>query len=220
MEGLTKPGKASQAPEPTSTTLELLASVEANRHLSQRSLATRLGIAVGLANGYLRRCVRKGWVKMSKAPARRYAYYLTPKGFAEKSRLTAEYLTLSFDFFRNARNECQRAFRAAEARGWRRIVLYGAGELAEIATLAARELDVELVAILAPGRNERELAGLPVVADLEDVGAFDAVLVTDIQTPQQSFDALRARIETGRVLTPPLLHVSREQASGETEAAE
>ncbi|MGB1548047.1 MAG: winged helix-turn-helix transcriptional regulator, partial [Alphaproteobacteria bacterium] len=124
MEDLTKPAKSGQTPETTSTTLELLASVEANRHVSQRTLATRLGIAVGLANGYLRRCVRKGWVKMSKAPARRYAYYLTPKGFAEKSRLTAEYLTISFDFFRNARTECLRAFRAAEARDWRRVVLY------------------------------------------------------------------------------------------------
>lgn len=220
MEGLTKSGKADLDPATTSTTLELLASVEANRHVSQRTLATRLGIAVGLANGYFRRCVHKGWIKMSKAPARRYAYYLTPKGFAEKSRLTTEYLALSFDFFRTARTECLRALRAAEARGWQRIVLFGDGELAEIATLAARETDVELVAILAPGRNEQELAGLPVVADLEDAGAFDAVLITDIQAPQESFDALRARFDPARILTPQLLHVSREKAPGGTEAAE
>lgn len=220
MEGLMKSGKASQNPATTSTTLELLASVEANRHVSQRTLATRLGIAVGLANGYFRRCVHKGWIKMSRAPARRYAYYLTPKGFAEKSRLTAEYLTLSFDFFRIARTECLRALRAAEARGWKRVVLFGGGELAEIATLAARETDIELVAILAPGRNEREFAGLPVMADLEDIDAFDAVLITNIQAPQESFDTLRARFDPARILTPPLLHVSREKAPGETEVAE
>ena len=46
----------------------------------------------------------KGLVKMSQVPLNRYAYYLTPQGFAEKSRLTAEYLSVSFNFFRRARN--------------------------------------------------------------------------------------------------------------------
>ena len=64
------------------------------------------GIALGLANAYLKRCVKKGLIKVSQAPANRYAYYLTPKGFTEKSRLTAEYLTISFNFFRDARAQC------------------------------------------------------------------------------------------------------------------
>ena len=63
-------------------------------------------IALGLANAYLRRCVRNGLVKMSQVPLNRYAYYLTPQGFAEKSRLTAEYLAVSFNFFRRARGDC------------------------------------------------------------------------------------------------------------------
>lgn len=208
-----KPG-----PDTISTTLQLLSSVEGDRHLSQRTLAMGLGIAVGLANSYLKRCVRKGLVKMTKAPAHRYAYYLTPKGFAEKSRLTAEYLSNSFDFFRAAQSDCLRALRAAEARGWRRIVLVGAGELAEIATLAAREIDVELVAILAPGRNEQEIAGLPVVASLEDIAAPDAILITDIRAPQAVFDALQDKFEPARLLTPALLHITRDSDKTPTEA--
>jgi len=210
MEGLTKVAKSGLNTESPSTTLELLSSVEDDQHLSQRKLALRLGVAVGLANRYLKRCAHKGLIKMTKAPARRYAYYLTPKGFSEKSRLTAEYLSHSFEFFRTAQSECQRTLRAAEARGWRRVVLFGAGELAEIATLAAREIDVELIAILAPGRNEQEIAGLPVVTSLEDIPAADAVLITDIQNPQAAFDALKARFASERLLTPPLLHVTRE----------
>ena len=72
--------------------LGLLKSVERDGAQSQRKLAADLGIALGLVNAYLKRCVTKGLVKMSEAPTRRYAYYLTPKGFAEKSRLTVEYL--------------------------------------------------------------------------------------------------------------------------------
>ena len=66
-------------------------------------MAGDLGIALGLANAYLKRCVKKGLIKVSQVPANRYAYYLTPKGFAEKSRLTAEYLSVSFNLFRDTR---------------------------------------------------------------------------------------------------------------------
>src|SRR5438445_8329748 len=83
-------------------TLGMLNAVEENSVVTQRSLAKELGIALGLANAYLRRCVSKGLIKVTHAPANRYAYYLTPQGFAEKSRLTAQYLALSFDFFRVA----------------------------------------------------------------------------------------------------------------------
>src|SRR3972149_9861076 len=70
--------------------LGLLESVERDGGQSQRRLASELGIALGLVNAYLKRCIKKGLVKVSEAPARRYAYYLTPQGFAEKSRLTVE----------------------------------------------------------------------------------------------------------------------------------
>src|SRR5580698_4705894 len=95
--------------------LNLLTSLE-DGATSQRRIASELGVALGLVNAYLRRCVNKGLVKVSEAPARRYAYYLTPHGFAEKSRLTVEYLGISFSFFRQARAECADIFSAAHAR--------------------------------------------------------------------------------------------------------
>lgn len=105
--------------------LDLLNSVETDGARSQRHIAAELGIALGLVNAYLKRCVKKGLVKVSDAPARRYAYYLTPQGFAEKSRLTVDYLSASFGFFRQAKADCTRVFEAAQERGFRRLVLAG-----------------------------------------------------------------------------------------------
>src|SRR5437879_1245421 len=84
----------------------LLGAVERDGRVSQRHLAGELGIALGLVNAYLKRCVRKGLVKMRQAPARRYVYYLTPKGLSEKTRLTAQYLAYSLTFFRQSREGC------------------------------------------------------------------------------------------------------------------
>ena len=72
--------------------LNLLDVVEENSAITQRSLAAELGVALGLTNTYLKRCAKKGFIKVQQVPSNRYAYYLTPHGFAEKSRLTAEYL--------------------------------------------------------------------------------------------------------------------------------
>lgn len=197
-------------------TLRVLDDVEGDRVGSQRSLALRLGIAVGLANAYLRRCVRKGWVKVRQVPARRYAYYLTPQGFAEKSRLTAEYLGYSFSFFRDARAQCVGLLEAARRRGATRILLAGDGDLAEIATLAAREVGVELVGAWAPGCNQASIAGVPVLAELPGETAFDLVLLTDIKAPQESYDLLRRQVGDDRLLVPGLLRVSRRDIGKDT----
>ena len=93
-------------------TLEILEAIEESSDVTQRHLARRLGVALGLANSYLKRCVRKGLIKVQQAPANRYLYYLTPKGFAEKSRLTAEYLRVSLSFYRRASDSLAAIFSA------------------------------------------------------------------------------------------------------------
>src|SRR5271163_3024989 len=128
--------------------LNLLTSVEHDGERSQRRIAAELGIALGLVNAYLKRCIKKGLVKVSDAPARRYAYYLTPHGFAEKSRLTVEYLGISFSFFRQARAECAEIFAFARSCGFQRVAVAGASDLAEIARICALESGVEIVAMV------------------------------------------------------------------------
>ena len=86
--------------------LGVLSAVERDSHVTQRHLARELGIALGPRQRLSQRCAKKGYIKIRQVPLNRYAYYLTPRGFAEKSRLTAEYLAVSFDFFRRARRDC------------------------------------------------------------------------------------------------------------------
>src|SRR5580765_1142755 len=118
--------------------LNLLNSVDDGAQ-SQRRIAEELGIALGLVNAYLKRCVKKGLVKVPDAPARRYDYYLTPQGFTEKSRLTVQYLSDSFSFFRLAKADCAIVLEAAKAAGFSRLVLAGKSDLAEIAILCTVE---------------------------------------------------------------------------------
>lgn len=202
----------------TESTLSMLDAIGAGQRVTQRTLAANLGIALGLTNVYLKRCVKKGFVKMRKAPARRYAYYLTAKGFAEKTRLTTKFLSKSFDFFRSARQDCDEVFAECEARGLRRVALIGASDLAEIAVLAALNSEVEVVAVVDAETNHTRLAGIAVARELSAVVDADAVIVTDIKSPQAVYDDLVKTLGPARVLTPSLLRVTR-QSGGHALAA-
>jgi DNA-binding MarR family transcriptional regulator len=186
--------------------LGLLNSVEHDGDRTQRHIAAELGIALGLVNAYLKRCVKKGLVKVHDAPARRYAYYLTPQGFAEKSRLTVQYLSNSFSFFRLAKGECAGVFDAAKARGFSCLVLAGKSDLAEIAILCAVEASVKIVAVVDPRGDDAQFVGVDVFRSYADVREkFDAVVVTDVTRAQRSFDAAVEACGAERVLAPALL---------------
>jgi DNA-binding MarR family transcriptional regulator len=186
--------------------LGLLESVEQDGARSQRRLAAELGIAVGLVNAYLNRCIQKGLVKVTQAPARRYAYYLTPQGFVEKSRLSLEYLTYSFKFFRQAKLDCLQAFEAARARGITRVALNGVSDIAEIATICARETDIKIVAIVDGKTPLEHFAGVPIARNYDAVAeAIDGLIVTDLAATQATIKAAVARFGADRVLVPSLL---------------
>ncbi|MDI1344769.1 MAG: winged helix-turn-helix transcriptional regulator [Pseudolabrys sp.] len=191
--------------------LGVLDAVERNPSVTQRSVAQELGIALGLANAYLKRCVRKGLIKVSEVPARRYAYYLTPQGFAEKSRLTASYLSHSFSFFRRARSQCAEVFDAAAQRGQKRFVLLGGGDLADIALLVAREKNVD-VAGIADAKNAAELQRL-----LKAFGQVDAVVITALEHTREALKISLTVLSENRVHVPELLRVRFSRHSGARE---
>ncbi len=192
------------------TEIEFLAALERREVVSQPALAKRLSISVGMVNALLKRAARKGLVKAKAAPYKRWAYYLTPEGFQEKSRLVAEYLDASLTFFRKARQEYRQLFVEGQEKGLRRFVLVGRGEVAEIALLTALEADAELVGILDRKANTERLYGLPVLRSLDEAGAWDALVITDSRQPQETFDALRGRVPERQVLAPPFLCIVRE----------
>lgn len=182
----------------TALLLGVLSAVERDSRVTQRSMSSELGVALGLANAVLKRCVRKGLIKISTAPLNRYAYYLTPSGFREKARLTTEYLLASFDLFRKARSQYAEIFGRFAARGLKRVVLVGASELAEAALLSAREAYVDIVALVDAEKAGQTHLGFAIAGRLADVAAgFDAVVLCSMHEPQAAYS--RA-LEYGAVL--------------------
>jgi len=193
---------ARREPSNDAIVLGVLDAVERNPSVTQRSVARELGIALGLVNAYLHRCLSKGLIKIGQVPPRRYAYYLTPRGMTEKSRLTATYLMDSFAFFREARMQCNELFQMLAARGQCRLALVGGGDLAEIARLVARDHRIEITGIAPAGADVARLS-----ADLEGYGQLDAVVVTALERSRETFAAAVALMGAERVHAPALLRI-------------
>ena len=188
-------------------TLEILDVIERQKDVSQRHLARHLGVALGLTNSYLKRCIRKGLVKVRQAPANRYLYYLTPQGFAEKSRLTAQYLSISLSFYRKAGESCLRVFDDCTLKGRHRLLLCGVSDLAEIATLRAMERDIDVIGYLDSTSDQKNFLNRPVWQTLGATGPHDACLLTELQLPQACYQELCKLMAEDLILVPDVLAV-------------
>ncbi|NIA69032.1 winged helix-turn-helix transcriptional regulator [Pelagibius litoralis] len=191
------------------STRMMLDAIESEARVTQRGLSAELGIALGLTNIYLKRCISKGLVKTRKAPARRYAYYLTAKGFSEKARLTAKFLTRSLGFFRLAREDCSDLFQHSKSQGCQCITFVGAGDLCEIAILAALDCGLEVSAVLDESTNRQRLAGTPVVRSLTKLSPGEILVITDMKDPQGAYERMIGQFGVEKVFFPSLLRLSR-----------
>ena len=129
-------------------TLNLLSTLEEDGDMTQRNIASKLGVALGLANAYLKKSVEKGYVKIKQVPRKRYSYYITPKGFAEKAALTAEYFTSSYAFFRKSKNDCELILNECALNGIYDVILSNISELAEITILTSLDSKINIIGVI------------------------------------------------------------------------
>jgi DNA-binding MarR family transcriptional regulator len=175
--------------EPRATReLDILEAIDEGAHLSQRALAQRLGVAVGLANLYLRRMAAKGYIKLGEFPQKplarkRLRYVLTARGIAEKTRLTCEYMSYSLGLFKRCRRTLQDGLGRLPRDRAKRIALLGTGTAAELAYLTLREFGLEPIGVFADEPGGAFL-GFPVRAPHELVAdEVDWVILATFEPP-------------------------------------
>jgi DNA-binding MarR family transcriptional regulator len=162
--------------------LQLLQELEQQSTITQRTLASRLGIALGLTNLYLKRLIRKGYVKCVTVSPNRLVYSLTPKGMSRKARLTYEFMKYSLDFYRDARRHLRSSLAVAVARR-KRVAIFGTGDAAELVYLLIRDMGLELTAVF-DATGGATFLGMPVhaIADQAQVN-YDVLIVAVLERP-------------------------------------
>ncbi len=186
-------------------TLPILRLIEQKSDITQRSLAKQLGLALGLTNSYLKYCINKGLVKIEQIPANRYLYYLTPKGFAEKSRLTAEFLTRSFHFYRQASASCFHLFKRCLSQGYKEAILCGVSDLTDIALLQASRTEVQVLGIYDPSCEHDLHLKYQVWHEMKAPLEHAVFVITALNAPKRMRIQLQQTIDDSRVVAPDIL---------------
>lgn len=161
-------------------TLEILEELSSNGHVTQRELSHKVGIALGLANFYIKRLVQKGYVEMVYLERNRLGYLITPKGIAEKSRLTYNYIQRSYQYVRKVRIRMRDSLMQLSKEGVGSVVLYGGGDMGEVAYLALQEAGIKLTGVIDASRAGRPFLGYTIlpVSSLPQL-SFDRIIITE-----------------------------------------
>jgi len=182
-------------------TLHLLEEIEKNHMPSQRQLSRHLNISLGLVNSFVKRLAQKGLFKITHIPKNRVKYILTPKGAAEKTRLTYEYIKYSFTFYKDARKKLRDLFQGFEKEGVDSVVFYGVSDLTEIAYLSLQETDIRLTAVVDPLKVGEEFLNYTIEdPKILNDNKFDKILITTIeQRNAVQSDINRKKIASDRI---------------------
>lgn len=157
----------------------LLDEISKNNELTQRDLSKKLGVALGLINSYIKNLASKGYITVSNIPKKRYKYYLTPSGFAEKTRLTYQHLQNFTNLYRTARRDFHTLFNSIRNKSSMRIVFCGVDEVTEIAYLSLKEAGLELHGIVGHNPGSHRFFGLEVlpITSIASLG-YDLIIIT------------------------------------------
>jgi DNA-binding MarR family transcriptional regulator len=171
--------------------LQILEEIESNDNSSQRDLARKLNISLGLVNSFLKRLAKKGYVKITTIPRNRVKYMLTPQGFAEKSRLTFEFIQYSFRFYKKTLRSLEELLDDFHKSGIAKIAFYGATDLAEIAFITLRATDMELVCVVDEEKKGEKFLGCT-IRSLEDLRGldFDKIIITALDSKGEMYHTI------------------------------
>jgi DNA-binding MarR family transcriptional regulator len=172
-------------------TLRILEAIDQEHQPSQRDMARKLGISLGLVNSFIKRLAQKGYFKVSTIPKNRVRYILTPKGAAEKTRLTYAYIHHSYQYYKEGRQKLRHLFRHFVDQGIRRVVFYGAGDLAEIAFLSLQETDIHLAAVVDDQKAGKRFFSHTIQSpDFLKIATFDRLMVTTLSAQSEVMEKL------------------------------
>ena len=160
-------------------TLKILQEFNEQNSPSQRYLAKKLNLSLGLVNAFLKRLAQKGYFKITTIPKNRARYILTPQGAVEKARLTYEYVRYSLNYYRSAKDNLQLLFNDLESQGIQDIAFYGASDLAEIAYITLQGTSLRLKGIMTDQPQKKKFMGMKTIS-IKNISTipYDKILIT------------------------------------------
>ena len=171
--------------------LRLMGEIDRRESYSQRELSRSLDLSLGLVNTFLKRLVSKGYFKVKTMPRNRVKYFLTPEGLARKSRLTAEYLRYSLNFYRDIKLLLVNKYSEMEKQNVKAVLFCGAGEVADLAYLYLQLSSIRLAGIVDEKLQGKNFFGFRISGyERLEQQDWDVILLTRLEDTEKTVSLL------------------------------
>ena len=182
----------------------LLSEVERTPDTTQRQLAGRLDVSLGVINLLLRSVTRKGYMRMTRATWRRWFYALTPQGIMQRVRLTVAYMGQFLSRYQTVKQILREELEPLALHAESRVAIYGTGEFAELVYLALKDLEIEEMDFFASATPDGSKFLGMVVNDLSTLkkDRYDRVIIAELSRIEEICAELRANgIDDSQMVT-------------------
>lgn len=182
---------------------KILDEISQDINISQRHLAEKLNVSLGLVNSFIKRLVTKGYFKAVSIQKNRVRYILTPEGAVEKTRLTYRYIKHSYELYKSSHHKIQIIFQDLKVKGVERVYFYGATEIAEIAYASLKETDINLAAVI-DDQKDGDIFLDQLVTSFKNSGITpsDTLIITAIDSQSTYIDnLLNAGLQPEQIVT-------------------
>ena len=143
---------------PTSDLKELLLleHIEKNPDTSQHEIARKIGSAASMVNVYINNLEENGYLIRDYQSLKIVYYNITPEGIKRKNYLAITYFHELLELYRLAEENIENFLIRLEEKGYRNVLVYGAGEVAET------------ILGVVKGRTDKPLKVLALIDDDEE----------------------------------------------------
>lgn len=177
-------------PTPIYKEYMILDLIEKNAQVTQRQMSMSIGGSVSMINYYLDQYEEKGLIKRKKHSTKTVEYFVTKKGMERKQVLNISYLSASLDVYKSAKIDIVVFLKPFIDKGYKNILLYGAGEVAEIllqTILIDPEIPLNVLAVIDDDVKKQgiDLVNTKIIdANSIEEFKYDAILIASYTNKQ------------------------------------
>lgn len=183
-------------PTPLYKEYMILDLVEKNTNITQRELSKNIGASVSMINAYLDEYEEKGFIIRKYISDKKIDYIITKKGIERKRILNIGYLKASHKIHKDAKENIRRYMIQLYEQGFQNLILYGAGEIAELLLLVVTEdefVPIKILGVIDDDKKKqgKHLNSFPIIS-YEKIKELDhdAILISNYKNRKNIYENL------------------------------
>ena len=178
-------------PTPLYKEFLVLDLIEKHPSITQREISEVIGSSVSMVNAYIDQYEKEGYLKRHYTSKIDVEYRISKKGREQRKLLNINYLNATQTLYNSAKENIEAFILQLETKGFHRILLYGAGEVAEILLHAIKSRVHNLLTVVGIIDDDSKKIGLtlvdiPIISrDMMHQVSFDGILISSYTNREQ-----------------------------------